>query len=104
MGSNLQIILDHLYICEKQNKTPLIFWGKDSYYYTEEGFNGFKNCWEYYFEPVSSLKYKDLNEIKYQNHVNCRCFSYHSRVCFLIHEKNIQSKKFIDKLKRHEIS
>lgn len=49
--------VNHLEFCLANNKTPVIYWGKESAYYTPEGYNGSTNCWEYYFEPVSALSY-----------------------------------------------
>jgi len=49
--------LNQLFSCEIHNKTPVVYWDKTSLYYEENGFNGCKNVWEYYFEPVSSLSF-----------------------------------------------
>jgi hypothetical protein len=46
-------ILNHLYWCEKTVKTPVVYWGKENYYWQANGYNGSLNAWEYYFEPVS---------------------------------------------------
>lgn len=51
-------VLNNLYWCEKNNKIPVVYWGKSSMYYVPKGFHGATNVWEYYFEPVSNLKYK----------------------------------------------
>jgi hypothetical protein len=49
--------LNHIAWCEKNNKTPVIYWGKQCVYYQPNGYNNSTNCWEYYFEPVSPLRY-----------------------------------------------
>jgi len=51
-------VLQHLAHCEATNKTPVVYWGPGFYYYHPNGFNGVRdNVWEYYFEPVSDLRY-----------------------------------------------
>jgi hypothetical protein len=44
------------------NLTPVIYWDKECLYWERNGYNGIKgsynNAWEYYFEPVSPLKYE----------------------------------------------
>ena len=45
-------VLDNLRWCEKNDYKPIIEWGSDSQYYSENGYNGSKNVWEYYFEPT----------------------------------------------------
>jgi len=45
--------LNKLLYCEAHNKIPVVYWGKNSLYYVEDGFNGSQNVWEYYFEPIS---------------------------------------------------
>lgn len=63
LGVTLHSVLKHLEYCEHANKIPVVYWGPDSLYYTPEGLNGFKNAWEYYFEPVSPLSYRDTDII-----------------------------------------
>lgn len=50
-------VLNHLSYCERNNKTPVVYWGNNARYYNPRGFNGSYNAWEYYFEPVSGLSY-----------------------------------------------
>jgi hypothetical protein len=50
-------VLNHLYHCKIHNKTPVVYWGSDSAYWSEDGYNDATNAWEYYFEPVSEEKY-----------------------------------------------
>lgn len=58
LGVCLHSVLNHLARCEKEDLTPVIHWGAKSLYHKPEGFNGSTNVWEYYFEPVSDLKYQ----------------------------------------------
>jgi hypothetical protein len=51
-------VLNNLAWCERNNVEPVIYWGEDSLYYQEGGYNGATNVWEYYFEPLSSAGYK----------------------------------------------
>ena len=50
-------VLNHLAYCKQTNRTPVVYWGDRSWYYRKNGFNGSHNVWEYYFKPVSKLKY-----------------------------------------------
>jgi len=45
-------VLDNLRWCEQNNHHPVIQWGSESQYYSNEGYNGSNNVWEYYFEPI----------------------------------------------------
>lgn len=51
-------VLNHLHCAVRTNKTPVVYWDSSFAYYLNTGYNGSTNCWEYYFEPVSSLSYK----------------------------------------------
>lgn len=50
-------VLNHLVWCDRNNLTPVVYWNSKSRYYKDGGFNGSTNVWEYYFEPVSHLRY-----------------------------------------------
>lgn len=56
-------VINHLQYCEATNKTPVIYWDNKFAYYSPHGYNGSENCWEYYFEPVSNLKYKSSDPL-----------------------------------------
>ena len=56
-------VLNYLQWCSETNQTPIVHWGEDFAYYSPSGYNGSLNCWEYYFEPVSVLKYRPGDEI-----------------------------------------
>lgn len=63
LGSAFFAVLNHLAYCDTYNKIPVIHWDHRSLYYTPQGFNGSHNVWEYYFEPLSSLKYEKGDRI-----------------------------------------
>lgn len=46
-------VLNHIEYCLNNNKIPAVYWGKECAYYSEQGYNGNTNCWEYYFEPLA---------------------------------------------------
>lgn len=52
MFASIFSVLHDVLWCEQNNKTPVVFWDDRSYYYNVYGFNGSKNVWEYYFQPV----------------------------------------------------
>ena len=56
-GAEFLWVINHLRWCIKTNKIPVIEWGPASAYYSPDGYNGSKNAWEYFFEPVSNEKY-----------------------------------------------
>jgi hypothetical protein len=47
--------LNHLHWCETTDRIPVVCWDRNFAYYSDEGYNGNTNAWEYYFEPVSDL-------------------------------------------------
>ncbi len=51
-------VLNHLGWCERNNKTPVVYWDAFCLYYQAQGYQGTHNAWEYYFEPVSNLNYQ----------------------------------------------
>lgn len=53
-------VLGELDLCEEQGLTPLVFLGSNWPYWSEGGYNGAINGWEYYFEPVSDGKLEEL--------------------------------------------
>ena len=55
--SNFLAVINHIAWCERTNTTPYVYWDSQSAYFQKEGFNGSKNAWEYYFEPVSTIKH-----------------------------------------------
>ncbi len=78
VGVCLIAALQHLAYCEKTNKVPVAYWGRDSLYYNPSGFNGeMNNVWEYYFEPLSPLKYSNGDKIN--NYVSSSYGTFHSQ-------------------------
>ena len=47
-------VLDNLRWCEQNDYEPIIEWGNDSQYYSDEGYNNSKNVWEYYFLQMNT--------------------------------------------------
>jgi len=78
MGVSLVGVLNYLAHCESANKIPVVYWPKDhSLYYCDAGFNGKRsNVWEYYFQPVSNLRYEPGDPIHPYRPGNL-LFSYH---------------------------
>ena len=59
--SNVTIILNHLYACQKLNLIPVIDMKNFATIYNEKNkINGTKNAWEYYFEKINNY---DLSEV-----------------------------------------
>ncbi len=50
-------VINNLQYCKKNNLEPIVYWGKHNLYYEETGYQGSKNVWEYYFEPISNASY-----------------------------------------------
>ncbi len=94
MGVCLHSLFNHLTYCEATGKTPVIFWGADSLYWTSKGFNGATNSWEYYFSPASNLEYKKGDVIHYYCEGNqCGSFGYYKTT----QEKREQAHQLIKK-------
>lgn len=54
--ATLICVLDAIILkCENSKRIPAVYLNKNFPYYQKEGYNGSKNGWEYYFEPVSKL-------------------------------------------------
>ena len=49
-------VLNHLDYCVTRGFTPVVFWGEQSSYFPHHGPKDL-NMWDYFFEPVSSLRY-----------------------------------------------
>lgn len=70
-------VLNNLAWCDQNNKTPVVYWDHTSNFYSDFGFNGTTNVWEYYFEPVSSLNYTPGDQIhrdywiRFHKHFHC---------------------------------
>lgn len=79
LGVCFHSVLNHICYCEHTQQTPVVYWGSDSLYYTPEGFNGYhENGWDYYFEPISSLRYEKGDTINYYVQNVIVNFNYHA--------------------------
>lgn len=63
MAMCLHSVLNQLLYCEKNNRIPVVYWNSDSFYFDTRGFNGHKNVWNYYFQPLSKLSYRNPDKI-----------------------------------------
>jgi hypothetical protein len=55
MFASIFSVLHDVLWCEENDKIPVVFWDRRSLYYNFYGFNGSKNVWEYYFQPVCPI-------------------------------------------------
>jgi hypothetical protein len=55
--------LNHFAWCERNKRTPVVYWDWQCLYYQKTGYNNTFNAWEYYFEPVSQLRYQAGDQI-----------------------------------------
>lgn len=53
--------LNELYFADSFNLTPIVDWTERNAYYEENGINGIKNPFEYYYKPVSEIGIDNLN-------------------------------------------
>lgn len=65
---NFLAVLNHLQWCQKNNKTPVVYWPKQGLYYDKRGLNGIvsENIWDYYFYPVSDAGYQPSDNPSYE--------------------------------------
>jgi hypothetical protein len=59
--------LNYFEWCNMRGIIPVVEWGSNFAYYSPQGYNGSTNCWEYYFEPVSSLRFSPGDQIDVKN-------------------------------------
>lgn len=75
--SNFFCVINHLIWSEKNNKTPVVYWGKNNLYYDSKRGD---NAWEYYFNPVSPLKYQKGDKMSTNywapDHSGISCYQY----------------------------
>lgn len=65
--------MHELYFADKFNLIPVIDWTDKNAYYEENGIEGVKNPFEYFFEQVSSISIEDVNKSnKVYNILNVR--------------------------------
>lgn len=108
-------VLNHLAYCKSTNKIPVVYWDARSWYYRKEGFNESNNAWEYYFKPVSNLKYapkKDrlhasydapYNALHYTNLDNSTRHTVHNLITEYIHINPIVQRKIDTFYQRHMV-
>lgn len=73
----LRATLEKLYLADYFHFTPVVYWGKKATYYDTGMDSTTTNVFEYYFEPVSSVPYEevDSSEIKIEATSSHRAFS-----------------------------
>ncbi|MDR3646569.1 MAG: hypothetical protein P4L22_03435 [Candidatus Babeliales bacterium] len=64
--SNFLSALINIRWAEKNNKIPVVWCQWHSPYYQVDGYNGSKNVWEYYFESISELNFKEGDKSYWQ--------------------------------------
>jgi hypothetical protein len=53
-------VLGQSYLAEKAGATPVVYFNRLCPYWSEAGYEGARNVWEYFFEPLSELSIHDL--------------------------------------------
>lgn len=66
--SDFFVTLNNLMYADRTNKAPVVYWDHHSFFYDPGSYNGLKNAWEYYFEPVSSQSWSEQDNI-YRNSI-----------------------------------
>jgi hypothetical protein len=94
LGICITSALNHLLSCEQRGLTPVVRWYK-TYYYNPNGFNGTNDEWEYYFRPVSNLKYNNGDNVNFfcTDEKSCGKFNYYDSS----QEKRDLASKLINK-------
>lgn len=64
--ADFKSVINHLTLCEFQHEIPVVYWDSGSSYYVK-GYRQTENVWEYFFEPVSSLKY-EINDVVHKGY------------------------------------
>jgi hypothetical protein len=72
-------VLGELHYCEKNDITPLVFFGNNWVYWQRGGYRGSRNGWAYYFEPVSSISLQDLIGLDEQYLESCNIFDFEEK-------------------------
>lgn len=55
-------VIRWLYVCERDGRIPIVYVNNVSPYWSDAGYNGCRNVWEYYFKPVSPYSVADVIE------------------------------------------
>jgi hypothetical protein len=53
-------VLGLAHLAERHGLTPLVYFNRQCPYWSDQGHEGARNVWEYFFEPLSSLQVEDL--------------------------------------------
>jgi len=56
-------VLGAIRTCSLDGSEPYVYFNKEFVYWSSNGFNGYKNAWEYYFDNLSIKKHEDLFDI-----------------------------------------
>lgn len=48
------------YLAEKAGMTPVVYFNRHCPYWSDAGYNGERNLWNYFFEPLSSVSVQEL--------------------------------------------
>jgi len=56
--SSFLAVLSNVMWAERNGKIPVVHWTQECFYYQKEGYHGSMEPWEYYFEPISHLRYE----------------------------------------------
>lgn len=62
--ATFRLILGQLLFSDMFDMIPVVEWGSNSIYYDSSMDHVTKNVFEYYFEPVSNVDYREVNECK----------------------------------------
>lgn len=94
MGASILAVLNHLAYCKKHNLMPVVLW-QGGLYHNPHGFNGKSNEWEYFFNPVSLLRYNSGDRVyhEYADREGGRPFPYND----ILQEKRDFANKLMEK-------
>jgi len=53
-------VVGQIYLSRGHNIIPVVYFNDHSLYWSAQGYNGARNVWEYYFEPISEFHITDL--------------------------------------------
>ena len=97
-------VLSSLDYCDKNGLTPVVHWGSSCNYHQKGGYNGSTEPWEYYFEPVSDIRYEEA--IQMDEAIIHKGYSAPDGTLIptpICSRKNKSYKKFLDKEYRSSI-
>ena len=56
-------VLGWLPSCREKKMIPVVYFNRTCLYWSEKGYRGSRNVWEYYLEPLSAVSIKDIFDI-----------------------------------------